>query len=272
MHRMLPDVRRRTKRKGILDRLSTDPAAGRKWFLVWTGTATAGVTLAAAVLAALALTSSGDMADRAALAGAVVGGATLLLAAIAAVVALLAYAVSTGSPDLEISIRFEETTPNNPKFAAEAQDDGSLQTEKFKHIRAAVLLRNNSSYSARNPAVIVRLKCILFARRFDPDTDPAAYMGRDPLGTWSAVGFSEFHGVTDVQWDGGPNFFIHGNSTRRLPDLLPVHLSAFLDWGTPEIGIELLAEGFHKEVTIPVDFVVNDVSQFPQEKVNPEWM
>ncbi len=59
------------------------------------------------ILRALALTSFASRADRVAAAGDVLVGVTLLLAAIAALVALLAYAVSTGAPDLCLSVHFD---------------------------------------------------------------------------------------------------------------------------------------------------------------------
>lgn len=96
---MLPEERRRMERGGILFRLRTDPAVGRATFLRVTGASVAVVTLTTVILVVLALTSSADLADladRLAAAGDVLVGATLILAALAAVVALLAYAVSTG--------------------------------------------------------------------------------------------------------------------------------------------------------------------------------
>jgi uncharacterized membrane protein YdbT with pleckstrin-like domain len=63
--------------------------------------------IATVVLTAMALTAHGDTANKLAAAGDVMVGATLLLAIIAALVALLAYAVSTGLPDLQVSIKFD---------------------------------------------------------------------------------------------------------------------------------------------------------------------
>jgi hypothetical protein len=84
----------------IFRRLRQNPARGRKVLLRTIGIAVAVTSLVTVVLAVLALTFVAGAADKLAAVGDVLVGATLLLAAIAAVVALLAYAVSTGAPDL----------------------------------------------------------------------------------------------------------------------------------------------------------------------------
>jgi hypothetical protein len=81
-------------------------------------------------------------------------------------------------------------------------------------------------------------------------------------------------GITIVQWDGGSTYSIHGHSTRRLPDLQFSNLWYIPGGGKPAITFEILAEGYRKEITLPVDFTVDGRSQFPREdgKINPEWM
>ncbi len=133
-----------------------------------------------------------------------------------------------------------------------------------------VFLRNGSGYSAKNPAVIVRLHAMVFSA-YDPTS-----FERD----WASMEIADTHitgisgGLTIVQWDGGPTYSIHGNSTRRLPDLQFSHLWHKPEWGTPALTFEILAEGYRKEVVLPVDFTINGKSQFPREneKTNPEWM
>ena len=70
-------------------------------------------------------------------------------------------------------------------------------------------------------------------------------------------------------------YSIHGHSTRRLPDL------QFSDlWYIPGLEkqpfltFEILADGYRKVVSIPVDFKANGESRFPRKdrKVNPGWM
>jgi hypothetical protein len=86
----------RNFRTTALDRLHGNPVLQRRAFLLTTWAAVAAVMVITAVLTDHALTAKVDLGDRLAEASAVFAGATVLLAAIAAGVALLAYTVSTG--------------------------------------------------------------------------------------------------------------------------------------------------------------------------------
>ena len=115
------------------------------------------------ILAALALTANADLADRMAEAGAVFTGAALLLAIIAAVVALLAYAASTGLPDLWFKVEVRDSAPNNLVFEAIIDDELGILAKKGP-ILGNLLVQNLSSYSANNPAVVIRLRNMVFRR------------------------------------------------------------------------------------------------------------
>ena len=258
-----------------LNRMRQDSGFRRVVLLGTIGAVVAVIMLVTVVLTITALTSSADTADRLAAAGDVLVGATLLLAAIAALVALLAYAVSTGLPDLKISVEFDFSKPNNPKFSAEPQQGERLTALKSRQLRGKVSLRNDSGYSARNPAVIIRFRGMVYLPenfKTTSETDATSIFA-SPAGHWSVVNFIRQHGIDAVQWDGGPTYSIHGHSIRKLPDLHLDRLSAIPIWGTPTMIVEILAEGYRKEITIPVGFYVNGASQFPEtEIVNPEWM
>jgi len=43
-------------------------------------------------------------------------------------------------------------------------------------------------------------------------------------------------------------------------------------WGKPILVFEILAEGYRKVVSLPVDFIVDDESQWPPEETQPEWL
>src|ERR1700730_9669519 len=107
----------------LIERIRNDPAMRRKSFLSTLGVVVVAVVLTAVILTVVALNSRASLADRLAEAGGVVAGATLLPAAIAAVVALVAYAVSSGAPDIQFKIHFPFSEPNNPSFAAERDGD-----------------------------------------------------------------------------------------------------------------------------------------------------
>ena len=140
------------------------------------------------------------------------------------------------------------------------------------------MLRNDSGYSAKNPAVIVRLHAMAFEPA-NADSFEQNWASMDvEIISWPAESISEstepLAGLTVVQWDGGPTYSIHGNSTRRLPDLLFTQLWHKPEWGTPTLTFEILAEGYRKEITLPVDFIVDGKSRFPRAggKINPEWI
>jgi hypothetical protein len=212
------DPRPRGVLAAALDRLRRDSTFQRRVLLRTIGIAVLVATLATVLLTVMALTSSASTADRLAAAGDVLVGATLLLAVIAALVALLAYAVSTGTPDLQIKAGFYPSLlhVNNPTYVAEVHGGGVLNA----HSTGMVFLRNNSGYSAKNPVVIVSLH-----RMFFIPSDRAKFERE-----WASMGLAEVsssfggtselgEGITIVQWDGGSTYSIHGHSTRRLPDL-----------------------------------------------------
>jgi hypothetical protein len=115
-----------------------------------------------------------------------------------------------------------------------------VETKDFKQLFCTVRVRNDSSYSAKNPAIVVRLHDM-------------AYIPSAPQGEWVVVEFISTYGVTIVQWDGGANYSIHGGSVRTLPELRlsQLHTSPYPD---PHIAIDILAEGYTRKVEIPVTF------------------
>ena len=91
-------------RPGRIALLRADPVYQRKVLIWGAATAVGAVTLISAVLCILAFALAPDLPDGIALAGDVLGGAVVLLAVIAATVAIMAYAVSTGTPDLRLGL------------------------------------------------------------------------------------------------------------------------------------------------------------------------
>jgi hypothetical protein len=265
---------------GVLYRLLRDAGLRRRTFLAATGVAVIVVVLATVLLTVIPLSSFKTTSDRLTWAGDVLVGATLLLAAIAAIVALVAYAVSTGLPDLQFSVQFGDSAPNNPVFEADIQD-GALRSKVVIGNFGKVLLRNSSGYSAKNPAVIVRLQTMFFIPRDRVSFEREwASMETADVSDWLARKTTDGHriaelieGLTVVQWDGGPTYSVHGHSTRRLPDLQFSDLWHMPDWGEkPVLTFEILAEGYRRAVDLPVDFIVDGKSQYSQEKQKPYWI
>jgi hypothetical protein len=182
----------------------------------------------------------------------IIAGGTLALALIAAVVAVMAFAAATGLPDLKLQIQFPFSLPNSPVFEGEVHDknypfydEGLLQAKKFKQTIGTISISNLSGYSAKNPSVVVHLIGMTFT-----SNDFSSDRG------WVTVGFANTIGVTDVQWDGGPTYSIHGHSIRQLPEL---DLESVREWRSrgfppPELRFELLAEGYRRVMKVPVTF------------------
>jgi hypothetical protein len=279
----LAGIRRVTER--VLDDLRRDPGRGRLVLLRTIGITIAATAVFTVVLTALALTLFTSTADRLVAAGDVLVGATLLLAAIAAVVALLAYALSTGAPELQISVRFqrasrdnpEKSSPNSLEFEAIRLETGVFRKKRFDRDLVEILLRNVGSYSAKNPAVIVRVNAMFFIPlpTEEPGTDWPEIESVGTSETSLLIGKNTLdRGIKAVQWDGGPTYSIHGYSTRRLPNIDFFDLHYVPQWGRPGLTIEILAEGYRREIKLPVGFTVNGEPQFPRQdgEAIPEWI
>jgi hypothetical protein len=201
-------------------------------------------------------------ADRLAETADVLAAGTLVLAILAALVALQAYAAATGLPDLQVQVTFGFSYPNRPVFRATFGDDGNSQAAvPFKQVYCVMKVRNKSGYSARNPAVIIRLNGMAFHQPDDAK--------------WADIDFAQTQGITAMQWDGGDQS-IHGYSSRRLPGLNFTGLHTVPAWGDPTFIIELLAEGgYRKEREIPVRFIPEDSeweTDVPVSERPSEWL
>ena len=249
-----------------LSRLRHDSRLQRRFVLgLYGGLALVVLAATAAVIDAVS-SSSAVLTDRLGEAGDVLAGGTLLLAGIAALVALHAYANVTGLPDLKFQIRFPGRDPNSPMFQAAVREGGLLLAYTYLSgpseplTRGTISVRNVSGYSAKNPAVVVRLHEMAFV----------SYEVA-PTPEWAVIGSIAGTGVTEVQWDGGPTYSIHGRSTRTVPELDFGGL-CYMGQGEPSITFELLAESYRREITIPVGFKVDSEFKFAGKEGAPAWL
>lgn len=176
---------------------------------------------------------------------------TLLLGLIAGVVALLAYAVSTGLPDLELGFMFRDQDPYK------REQIYVKNAEWWKRV-AYIWVDNKSNYAARNAAVIVQLRpeTGLYKTFSNPVNKKEPWKDKGEDQPWKDIEFETSGNVVlAMQWDGGP---INGRSTRRLPDLPLVDLFRIKDKqrieddGEAKINIVLLAEGYRREVPVTI--------------------
>lgn len=218
------------------------------------------ISIASVAISAVILTGSSDLSDRLVEVGDVFAGATLLLTIVAAVVALLAYASATGSPDLRMQLDFPFSQLNNPVFQSTFNDNGVATAVEFKQLNLTLRVRNDSSYSAKNPAVVIRLHDMAFS----PD---------EKNNEWTTVQFASTHGITVVQWDGGSNYSIHGSSVRTLPGLWLERLHTVPN-PDPYLLIDILADGYSRQdIKIPVRFV-SELPSYPAkyEDSGDQWI
>lgn len=184
---------------------------------------------------------SASVTDPLAEVGDVLTFGTLLLALIAGLVALRVYAISTGRPELKFRILFRDQHFNKPIFQTIKR--GELDRKIFRKVQlghrdnfaagkpwektAYIWVKNDSKYPARSPVVIVTLGpgMAIFRPRvkpnrimaiFEPRAKPTTNQNQD----WRDIELrSSGVDVLAMQWDGGTEYPIHANSTRRLPDL-----------------------------------------------------
>ncbi len=211
---------------------------------------------AISVLAAgfFAKRSGYGIGERAAAIGDVLGAGTLLLALLAALIALQAYAAATGLPDLRVQVWFDYSDKNCPVFRASKSSDGRLQSDlPIGQTIARISVSNSSGYSARNPAVVLRFRAM------------SCELSVEEMG-WSVIDTDARGRATVVQWDGGGTYSIHGRSTRRLP---AVDLGRVLhnpEQGLASIAVEMLAEGgYRREALVPVRFINGGNSALAQK-------
>jgi hypothetical protein len=180
--------------------------------------------------------SSGS-SDRLAVIGNLLSFGTLLLALVAGIVALAAYSAATGLPNLKLQFRQPRGRVNVPGFIPNGEG------QAWENTTVVLTVENSSKYAARVPAVRVEfLNGVIPEKLYTHSRE------------WTPITGNFSPDIMAVQWDGGPNYSIHGNSIRYLPDLDLQGLCS--RYGGPiEIIIRLLADGYSRsEITLPVEF------------------
>ena len=164
--------------------------------------------------------------DQLALVGVVSTVVAVWLAAVAAVVALLAYLVADESPDLSVALNGQP--PASGLDIILGKHLGQGRHEILNPPEVVFRLENSSSYSARSPIIAVAF------------TDAFLY-GLDQR-------WEEFHRTGDdisYQWAGGVNITVHGKG-RILAPRLGLH-DHTANWARIDMtmSVEVFAEGFH---------------------------
>lgn len=141
----------------------------------------------------------------------------------------------------------------------------------WKNTTATLVVRNDSSYAARSPAVVVEFQDgVIEVMQL---LQPGQMNLREPqyISTgWTSIDDTRI-GIVAFQWDGGPNYAIHGHSTRYLPELNLTGLHGIRERPL-KIVIRLLADGYSRsEIILPVEFS-DDPSIPDPENIPAEWL
>jgi hypothetical protein len=216
------------------------------------------VVIAVAIGVCVLYWLSSSTSDRLAVIGNFLSLGTLLLALFAGIVALAAFSAATGLPELKLQFSLPDLYPNEVRFLFD--DDKPAMAEGGNSL-ASIIVENVSSYAARTPAVIIEFR------------KAGIYQGHYAAAGWTPV--ARDHNTNDilsVQWDGGPNYAIHGNSPRHLPELLLQGLHPLEPNVVPEIVFKLLADGYSRPpIVLPVVFVAKSMTGSSRPP-SPEWL
>lgn len=171
---------------------------------------------------------------------------TLILAAVAAVVALAAYLVSIQHPKLIYLITFPQCDSNRPLLPYVPPGPGANKCalQSPQGLIATVTIRNLKSFSARNPALKITFKGLMG-------------VGSQPKG-WRVVERGPTGAIHVIQWNGGADRSIHWEQDLPSIDLAG---SWFLADSPPQLLIEVAAEGWRTAEPMPIDVLTE-----------PEWL
>lgn len=170
--------------------------------------------------------------DKVLIVNTVIAACALALVGWGVIVALAAYIIATGNPDLAPEITFNFSNVNEPVFKAKVdfpEPGGGLPTEPFKQMDGRVVIRNRSKYAARNPGVLIEL-------------DGLGIYPPPDLGDWRVISSANMVGITAIQWDGGADYIVHGKWHRTLPSLDFRGLASFSSH--PHLIVSIAADGF----------------------------
>lgn len=186
------------------------PGRYRRWIPVVTAALLGGSGLAVAgsIVWGWSFGLSKSNSNETTLVSAVVALAAFLLLAAGTVVAVIAYMLATGAPDLEPELSFRFSYPNAPVFSLDPESGSGKQPRiaGWRQVEGKVYLHNRSAYSAKHPGFRIDF---LGLGGFDPSRNPG----------WTPLAVANMVGVMSIQWDGGADYLVHGRWIRPLPDL-----------------------------------------------------
>lgn len=212
---------------------------GRLW-VAGCAVLTAGLALMAWVIA-VSLWPGVSFGDAVALDSLGAGLATVALAVVAGIVAVLAYAAATPQPQLEVEVAIGGAGPPVDHIVLSVQrvHPGGARVD-MQLLTAVITLRNDTTFAARNPAVRISLHGLR-----------GRILGGGPHG-WLPRNVE----CLSAQWDGGSDYWVHGRWATQVP-LLQVESYSLPDAvrGRFRMEIEFVADGVPPRIReLPIYF------------------
>lgn len=207
--------------------------------------------------------ASGNAAIRLAELADVLTATTIVIAVIAALIALQAYAASTGLPVLELQMSFYLSRLNEPIFRATRQDEYIKTSDPVRQTELTVSVRNRGRYPARNVILTVKLSGL------GCDSDEGFPHGD----SWTVANATAEDGrfVGLAQWSSG--LLVHASATLVLPPLHLGTLTYLPEWGDSRLCLYLLADGYRRSVEVPVVISIDDGGPAGKHSAKvPEWI
>jgi hypothetical protein len=224
--------------------------------------------IAVLVISGIVLTSKITLSDRLAEAADIIAGGSAFLGVLAGFVALQAYAVTTGLPNLKVQVWFTASSKNVPVFRVREVSRGILETVNPPTQTTAIIsLRNESFYSARDPVVVVTLSPVTYGARAEfPHSDgwTSFRLPDESLGSREII----------AQWNGAAGSIIHGRAFLRLPELQFGTLSYNQSWQPLRIQVDIIADGGYRRYADLAVTLLGDSSSDRDSKsiTAPDWL
>lgn len=210
----------------------------------------AGVLILIALVIGIAalLWLSSPSSDRLAVIANLLALGTLLLALVAGIIALAAYSAATGLPNLRLIFNTPQTFPGEILILTGDPESASagLTAASGDDNIARITVWNTTKYAARTPAVAIEFQGAVIRQDMYAASNGWIATARD----------FRTKDVLRVQWDGGPNYAIHGDSTRQLPELNLQGLYLSPNRKGADMVVRLLADGYSRqEIKLTTRFI-----------------
>jgi hypothetical protein len=200
------------------------------------------VLLTVVLVAAITSRTKFSLSDRLAAINNVIAGAGLILALSGGLITLRSLAAK-GSPEIQVQVWFGGDRKNGAVVVASPSEDGMLRSvDVAGQACLNVRLKNVSRFDASDLVVSVHLEGMFFDRDFDTTANG-----------WRIIDAVEGRGAIAAEWIGYS--LLHGQSTRRLPELDMRSIVSRPDAAHCALHIHVASVGHTRKIDVPVQFL-----------------